>query len=106
MSTALQDIRRGVVPRTPQARSSREVRPAPERFRNAIGRYKVDRSADCAGCGLTCKFCWERRESILEGREPGEFLSPVETAGRILALMKENKVRQARLSAREGGGGE
>jgi glutamate synthase domain-containing protein 2/ferredoxin len=57
MSTALQDIRRGVVPRPPQARISREVRPAPERFRNAIGRYKVDRSADCAGCGLCARLC-------------------------------------------------
>ena len=58
-------------------------------------------TADCAGCGLTCKFCWVRRESILEGREPGEFLSPGETAERILGLMKEHKVRQARISGGE-----
>ena len=58
-------------------------------------------TADCAGCGLTCKFCWERKESTLEGRDPGEFLSPVETAERILSLLKEHKVRQARISGGE-----
>jgi len=58
-------------------------------------------TADCAGCGLTCKFCWVRGESILEGRAPGEFLSPGEAAERVLKLMKEHKVRQARISGGE-----
>jgi uncharacterized Fe-S cluster-containing radical SAM superfamily protein len=70
------------------------------RFRHDEGSGGVI-TADCAGCGLTCKFCWERKESILEGREPGEFLSPGETAERILGLMKEHKVRQARISGGE-----
>ena len=36
-------------------------------------RFRHDRwyggviTADCAGCGLICKFCWVRQESILEG---------------------------------------
>ena len=25
--------------------------PAPDRYRNALGKYKVDRSADCESCG-------------------------------------------------------
>jgi uncharacterized Fe-S cluster-containing radical SAM superfamily protein len=70
------------------------------RFRHDQG-YGGIITADCAGCGLACKFCWARKESFLEGREPGEFLSPGEAAERILSLMKENKVRQARLSGGE-----
>jgi len=58
-------------------------------------------TADCAGCGLTCKFCWVRKESILEGREGGEFLRPEETAHRILELMKEKKINQGRISGGE-----
>ena len=36
---------------------SREVRPAPDRYRNAIGRYTVRRSADCVACGLCAELC-------------------------------------------------
>ena len=70
-------------------------------------RFRHDRwyggiiTADCAGCGLTCKFCWVRRESILEGREAGEFLKPEEVAERFLKLMKENRVHQSRISGGE-----
>jgi uncharacterized Fe-S cluster-containing radical SAM superfamily protein len=70
-------------------------------------RFRRDRwyggiiTADCAGCGLTCKFCWVRKESILEGREPGEFLSAEEVGQRFLKLMKENKVYQGRISGGE-----
>jgi len=70
-------------------------------------RFRHDRwyggiiTADCAGCGLTCKFCWVRKESILEGREPGEFLKPEEVAERFLKLMKENRVNQGRISGGE-----
>jgi uncharacterized Fe-S cluster-containing radical SAM superfamily protein len=82
--------------------------------RNKVGgdlkkyyRFRHDRwyggivTADCAGCGLTCKFCWVRKESILEGREPGEFLKPEEVADRFLKLMKEKKVNQGRISGGE-----
>lgn len=58
-------------------------------------------TADCAGCGLTCKFCWVRKESLLEGREGGEFLKPEEAAHRILGLMKEKKINQGRISGGE-----
>jgi uncharacterized Fe-S cluster-containing radical SAM superfamily protein len=82
--------------------------------RNKVGgdlkkyyRFRHDRwyggivTADCAGCGLTCKFCWVRKESILEGRGPGEFLKPEEVADRFLKLMKEKKVNQGRISGGE-----
>jgi glutamate synthase domain-containing protein 2/NAD-dependent dihydropyrimidine dehydrogenase PreA subunit len=35
----------------------RDVRPAPDRYRNPIGRYKVRRSADCRSCGLCVELC-------------------------------------------------
>jgi len=35
----------------------RIVRPAPERYRNAVGKYKITRSAACIGCGLCVKLC-------------------------------------------------
>jgi uncharacterized Fe-S cluster-containing radical SAM superfamily protein len=58
-------------------------------------------TADCAGCGLTCKFCWVRKESMLEGRESGEFLKPEDVAHRILELMKQKKINQGRISGGE-----
>lgn len=70
-------------------------------------RFRHDRwyggiiTADCAGCGLTCKFCWVRRESILEGQEEGDFLGPEAAAEKILKLMKEKKINQGRISGGE-----
>jgi uncharacterized Fe-S cluster-containing radical SAM superfamily protein len=58
-------------------------------------------TADCAGCGLACKYCWVRKESILEGREGGTFLRPEEAAQRVLELMKEKKINQGRISGGE-----
>jgi len=70
-------------------------------------RFRHDRwyggviTADCAGCGLICKFCWVRQESILEGRGEGEFLSPEAAAEEILKLMKYKKINQGRISGGE-----
>jgi uncharacterized Fe-S cluster-containing radical SAM superfamily protein len=70
-------------------------------------RFRHDRwyggiiTADCAGCGLTCKFCWVRSESVLEGRGGGEFFAPEEAAEKILKIMKEKKIRQVRVSGGE-----
>jgi glutamate synthase domain-containing protein 2/ferredoxin len=36
---------------------SRQVQPAPERYRNALGKYKINRSADCVACGECAKLC-------------------------------------------------
>jgi uncharacterized Fe-S cluster-containing radical SAM superfamily protein len=70
-------------------------------------RFRRDRwyggivTADCAGCGLICKFCWVRSQSILEGRAQGEFLTAKETAEKLLHLMEVEKIRQARISGGE-----
>ncbi len=36
---------------------SRELRPAPDRYRNALGKYKITRSAACVACGECAKSC-------------------------------------------------
>jgi glutamate synthase domain-containing protein 2/ferredoxin len=41
----------------PQESVKREIRPAPERYRNAIGKYKVDRLAACVSCGQCAEVC-------------------------------------------------
>ena len=70
-------------------------------------RFRHDRwyggiiTADSAGCGLACRFCWVSQESILEGREGGEFLKPQEVAEKILRLMKEKRINQGRISGGE-----
>jgi uncharacterized Fe-S cluster-containing radical SAM superfamily protein len=70
-------------------------------------RFRQDRwyggiiTADCAGCGLACKFCWVRSPSILEGRAQGEFLTARETAEKLLHLMETEKIRQVRISGGE-----
>ena len=35
----------------PQEHVAREIRPAPDRYRNVLGKYKIDRLASCASCG-------------------------------------------------------
>jgi glutamate synthase domain-containing protein 2 len=44
---------------TPQTAIAREIRPAPDRYRNALGRYSIRRSADCAACGTCAALCPE-----------------------------------------------
>jgi ferredoxin len=41
----------------PQEDVKREVRPAPDRYRNAIGKYKINRLARCIGCGRCVEIC-------------------------------------------------
>jgi glutamate synthase domain-containing protein 2/ferredoxin len=42
---------------TPQQDFTREAQPAPDRYRNALGKYKVDRLASCVSCGLCAEVC-------------------------------------------------
>jgi glutamate synthase domain-containing protein 2/ferredoxin len=41
----------------PQETVAREVRPAPDRYRNVLGKYKVDRLAACQSCGRCVEAC-------------------------------------------------
>lgn len=40
-----------------QQHVDRSVRPAPERYRNALGKYKIDRLASCKACGTCVAVC-------------------------------------------------
>ncbi len=39
------------------AQVTREVRPAPPRYRNEIGKFKIHRSSLCVGCGRCIAHC-------------------------------------------------
>jgi glutamate synthase domain-containing protein 2 len=41
----------------PMPEVPREVRPAGDRYRNALGKYRIFRAANCAACGLCVKLC-------------------------------------------------
>ena len=41
----------------PQEQVTREVPPAPDRYRNALGKYKIDRPAACVSCGRCAEVC-------------------------------------------------
>ena len=43
----------------PQENVSREIRTVPERYRNAIGKYRITRLANCIACGLCAELCPE-----------------------------------------------
>ncbi len=70
-------------------------------------RFRHDRwyggviTADTAGCGLACHYCWVPSDDLREGRAPGEFLAPGTVAEKILNLLQENKISQARISGGE-----
>jgi glutamate synthase domain-containing protein 2/ferredoxin len=42
---------------SPRDNITRAVHPAPDRYRNAIGKYKLDRLAACASCGRCVELC-------------------------------------------------
>ncbi len=43
--------------RLPQESVKREIRTIPERYRNGIGKFKVDRLASCIACGRCAELC-------------------------------------------------
>ena len=59
MRTTTTDIHVRVRIQTPAPEKilTREVHPALDRYRNALGKYKVDRLASCVSCGLCAETC-------------------------------------------------
>jgi glutamate synthase domain-containing protein 2/ferredoxin len=41
----------------PQESVKREIRPVPDRYRNAMGKYRIDRLASCISCGRCAEVC-------------------------------------------------
>lgn len=70
-------------------------------------RFRYDRwyggivTADCVGCGLSCKFCWVRQDSLLKGKKEGKFLSPQDVADKLLNMARAKRIKQIRLSGGE-----
>ena len=59
MKTTRADIQVRVRIQTPASPKdlTREVHPAPDRYRNALGKYKVERLASCVSCGRCAETC-------------------------------------------------
>ncbi len=57
-------------------------------------------TADCVGCCLRCVFCWSWNV-VSKPQECGEFYSPQEVAGKLIAIAKSKKLRRLRISGNE-----
>ncbi len=65
MTKAIADLNAGYVihPRVPspsdwpQESVQREIRTTPDRYRNAIGKFRINRSARCSSCGRCAEVC-------------------------------------------------
>jgi len=70
-------------------------------------RFRADRwyggisTADCAGCGLMCKFCWVSDRALYRPSEVGHFYAPREIASRLLSIANKKGLRQLRVSGGE-----
>jgi uncharacterized Fe-S cluster-containing radical SAM superfamily protein len=58
-------------------------------------------TADCAGCGLLCRFCWVRDSVMLRAAETGRFYAPRQVADNLIALARKRGFRQLRVSGGE-----
>ena len=58
-------------------------------------------TADCAGCGLLCKFCWVSDNVMNRPAEIGKFYSPDRVAHDLITLAKKRSLRQLRISGGE-----
>jgi uncharacterized Fe-S cluster-containing radical SAM superfamily protein len=58
-------------------------------------------TADCAGCGLLCRFCWVRDSVMLRPADTGRFYAPGQVADSLIALARKCGFRQVRVSGGE-----
>lgn len=58
-------------------------------------------TADCAGCGLLCRFCWVKDAVMLRPAETGRFYSPRRVADNLTALARKFALSQLRVSGGE-----
>jgi len=70
-------------------------------------RFRADRwyggiaTADCVGCGLTCRFCWVKDKVLYKPEEVGSFYSPKEVAKTLKSIATSKGYHQARVSGGE-----
>jgi glutamate synthase domain-containing protein 2/ferredoxin len=85
----------------PQEHVERKVRPVPDRYRNAIGKFKVDRLASCIACGRCAEVCAYGVHLKPEGYKytvrPQDYrcIGPacLETGQDCMSLCPENAIR-------------
>ena len=58
-------------------------------------------TADCAGCGLLCKFCWVSDCVMRSPAEIGNFYSPEKVAHDLITLANKRGLEQLRVSGGE-----
>ena len=58
-------------------------------------------TADCAGCGLLCRFCWVRDSIMLRPAETGRFYTPGQVVDNLIALARKCGFKQLRVSGGE-----
>jgi uncharacterized Fe-S cluster-containing radical SAM superfamily protein len=58
-------------------------------------------TADCAGCGLLCRFCWVRDSVMLHPASIGHFYTATEVAERLVTIARTHHLDQLRLSGGE-----
>jgi len=58
-------------------------------------------TADCAGCGLFCRFCWVRDSVMLHPSDTGTFYTPRQVADSLTALARKCGFTQLRVSGGE-----
>jgi uncharacterized Fe-S cluster-containing radical SAM superfamily protein len=58
-------------------------------------------TADCVGCGLTCRFCWVRDEVMLHPDRIGRFYASTEVVNALLKLAWKHGLSQLRISGGE-----
>jgi uncharacterized Fe-S cluster-containing radical SAM superfamily protein len=58
-------------------------------------------TADCAGCGLSCRFCWVRDAVMLRPADTGRFYTPRQVADNLTGLARKFGFSQLRVSGGE-----
>jgi uncharacterized Fe-S cluster-containing radical SAM superfamily protein len=79
----------------PEGQEKRYYRFRPARWYGGIV------TADCAGCGLLCKFCWVRDSVMLRPADIGRFYTPDQVAENLADSARKCGFRQLRISGGE-----
>lgn len=58
-------------------------------------------TADCVGCGLTCRFCWVSDAVMFHPAEVGKFYTPKRIANALVTLARKRGLNQLRVSGGE-----
>jgi uncharacterized Fe-S cluster-containing radical SAM superfamily protein len=88
-------IEKLVTRRGPQGYEKKYYRFRPARWYGGIV------TADCAGCGLICKFCWVRDPVMLHPASIGQFYAATEVANRLVTMARTHHMNQLRISGGE-----